>query len=194
MANIKAPIADILNILTAIPGIVHVNIWNKQIGHEAEGKLYDFPKPALFLEAINKPAYAELGQGYKTADVGFRIHLVHEFYDDQLGNFERNLPVFDFAAAVDAAVSFQEPTGCGPLTLKAEGQDYDHTQIYHYVLEFTANFINTTASKYDTGKVVPGPAPTDATISGSYIPAPADPVVLETVAQPSPYRQFNIPQ
>lgn len=173
MSGIAAPMLDILNLMLTVPGVKHVNIWNNQIKDEDKGKIYDFAKPALFLEQIQHPAYEELGLGLQTADMGWRIHIAHEFYDDQDGNFERNIPVMYLRDDVVATLSHQWPTACGPLVKKTEAQDPNHTNIYHYVVDFVCNFIDSKGSPYDeaAGKHIDSVPPTGLDLEAELVPA-----------------------
>jgi hypothetical protein len=149
MAGIKQPILDILTKLKDVTEIQYIRIWNNQVKHEDEGKIYDWPKPAVFLEVISSPQWQEMGNGYQGADIGWRLHLVHEQFDAQDGTFEQNLAVFDIRDNIVRKLSFYEPTGCGPLVKRSEGFDYDHTQIYVYVIDFTCFFIDSKGAKTD---------------------------------------------
>lgn len=149
MAGMKAPILDIMNRLKELPDFALVRIWNNQIEMRREGKHYDYPTPALFVEVINDPVWEQLGLGFQSADLGFRIHIEHEYYDAQDGTMEQDLVVFDLRDKVVAKLSLYEPSACGPLTKTSEAQDYDHDNIYHYTIDFVCNFIDSTGSPYD---------------------------------------------
>lgn len=207
MAGIKQPIQDILNRLATLQVTnqsgqtmnLVPRIWNNQLGWEKEGKLYDFLKPAAFLEVINNVAYTELGGGFQSADVGWKIHLIHEFYDAGDGTMEQDLAVFDLRDQVVALLSLYEATACGPLVRTSEGQDYEHTNLYHYVIDFICNFTDSKGSPYDpaTGKYIDSTPPTGAVINGTFVAslpeAPgADPENKQTTQQA--YPQYNIPQ
>lgn len=161
MAGIKQPIIDImakLQTVTVVNGDGHpvplrARIWNSQVRHEGEGKYIDYPKPAAFLEVINGVSWQNLQGGYSTADIGWRIHIITEQFDAGDGTFDQNLTVFDLRDQVIGILSLYEPTGCGPLEKRSEEQDYDHTNLYHYIIEFVCNFIDSKGSKWDQGKL-----------------------------------------
>ncbi len=179
MAGIKQPILDIKTRIATLQVTngdgttkgVYVNIWNNQLNYEVSGQLYDFPKPACFIEVINDVQYQQLGGGFQSADVGFRIHVVHEFYDAQDGDFEKNLPVFDLRDSLRALLCLYEPTACGPLVVVAEAQDYQHTNIYHYVIDFVCNFTDSKGSPYDpaTGRYIDKDPPTALQVDVSLV-------------------------
>jgi hypothetical protein len=159
MAGIKAALQDILTKLATIQVTngdgntinLYARIWNNQIEAERAGDSYVYPKPAAFVETLSPVTFQEIGQNFRSADLGINIHLVHEFYN-QDGTFEQDLLVFDIRDKIVAALSQFKPTGCGQLVSTGEQQDYDHDNIYHYVISFVCNFIDSTGSPYDIGR------------------------------------------
>lgn len=166
MAGIKAPIQDILTKLASLQVTnkdgqsvpLYSRIWNNQVQYEDQGKLYDFQKPAAFVQVISPATYQVMGQYYRNSDISFRIHLVHEFYDASDGTFEQDLEIFDLRDAVIALLSGYAPTGCGPLNCMVEEQDDTHTNIYHMLLDFVANFTDSKASPLDPDRRVYTPS------------------------------------
>jgi hypothetical protein len=171
MAGIKDPILDICTKLREIlvPNgegqtvAPHVRIWNNQVKYEDKGELYDFPKPAFFIEVINSVSYQTIGMGMQAADIGVRIHIVHERLDAADGTFEQDLVIFDLRDKVRAKLNLYEPVACGPLTVVDEEQDYEHTNIYHYIVDFVCHFIDSKGSPLDAnaGKFIDSVPPTD---------------------------------
>lgn len=161
MAGIKQPLQDILTVLSGIPVVnndgntttMHARIWNNQIDRELEGDSYVYPKPACFVEVVSPAVFEQLGQGYVTSDLGIVVHLVHEYYN-QDGTFDQDLLVFDLRDKIMQYLALYKPTGCSQLTYTGEQQDYDHSNIYHYLLSFTCNFIDSNASPYAPGRGV----------------------------------------
>lgn len=191
MAGIKAPIVDILVKLKSVNGILYTGIWNNQVKYEHQGVTYDFPKPAAFLEVIHSPQYEEAGMGMQSADIGWRVHLVHEQLDAADGTMDQNLAVFDLRDTIVRTLSFFEPTACGPLLKKAEGLDYDHDNIYHYVIDFICNFMDSSGSKLDpdAGVFIDKVPPTALEIDINLVDS------IETPdAQPISNNNYNIPQ
>jgi len=189
MAGIKQPILSVMSQTATVSDFnQYVRIWNNQVDDEDKGRLYDFPKPAAFIELINSPVYDEIGVGFKSSDLGFKIHIVAELFDAQDGTFEQNLLIFDLRDKVVAALSLFEPTACGPLVLKTETQDFKHTNIYHYVVDFVCNFTDSIGSPYDpaSGKLIDSNPPTGIEINSSKTSAAS----LEYI----PTSNFNIPQ
>lgn len=172
MSGIKAPVVDIINLLQTInvrngdgnTVPLRARIWNNQLRQEVHGELYNFPKPAVFLEVIPGAKYEQMGTGYQSADIGWRVHLVHEFYDAQDGTMEQDLEVFDLRDQIITKLSFYEATACGPLVKTGEDQDYDHTNVYHYMIDFICDFIDSKGSKDAQGVFITKAPPTNAEI------------------------------
>lgn len=157
MAGIVQPITDLLNKLRTIPvtngdnnaAVPYVRIWNNQAAYLAEGKLEMFPLPAFLVETVNSPTYEILGMGYRSADLSFKIHILHEFYDAADGTFEQDLKVYALRDKLVAYLTGYNLTSCGPLEAMSETMDYEHTNIYHYIVDFVCNFIDSKGSRYD---------------------------------------------
>jgi len=162
MAGIKQPILDIMSKLTGVLSLQYIRIWNNQVDYEKSGELYNFPKPAAFVETQPGIMWDTLALGLSSADLIFRIHLVTECYDAQNGTFEQDLAVFDLRDQVIEALQLYAPTGCSPMTKILEEQDYEHDNIYHYTIDFAVNFIDTKGSPLDpdSGKFITKDPPT----------------------------------
>jgi hypothetical protein len=156
MAGIAAPLTGLLTKLREIlvtngDGAQvqpYVRVWNNQIAYLAEGKMEAFPLPAFFVEIVNNPTYDIIGQGYRSTDLSFRIHIVHEFYDAMDGTFEQDLAVFELRDKVTAYLTGFGLPSCGPLECMNEAQDFEHTNLYHYILDFVCNFTDSIGSRY----------------------------------------------
>lgn len=158
MAGIKAPLQDVLTKLSTLQVVngdgatvnMYCRVWNNQIRYEEDGQLYNFPKPAAFIEVVSPATFEILGQGYRSSDISFRIHLTHENYNNE-GTFEQDLLIFNLRDSVIALLTAYRPTNCGPLNCVSEQQDFEHTNVYHYILDFVTNFTDTVGSKLDAG-------------------------------------------
>jgi hypothetical protein len=173
MAGIKAPLLDILNRLSTLDVTnndgntvkLFTRIWNNQLEYERAGNLEAYPKPAAFVEILSPVVYQEIGKNLSSADLGFNIHLIHEYYNAD-GTFEQDLEVFDLRDKVVALLSQYKPTGCGLIFCTGESQDYEHDNLYHYIISFVCSFIDSKASPYDDGRgiYIEKEAPTDVEI------------------------------
>jgi len=192
--GISQPIGDILSKLSAIQVFnndsqtvpLYSRIWNNQLRNIKDGKDYTWPRPAAFVEIVSPATYEVIGLGFRSADLGIRIHLIHEFYN-QDGTFEQDLIVFDLRDTILANLSQYCPTACGAMNCIREEQDYDHDNLYHYILEFVCNFIDSKGSPFDPSlnnyDETANPN-LDASIVNGGVPAPV----------PDPNPEFIIPQ
>lgn len=206
MAGIKDAMKDVLALLKTIPitngdhtaTTPYVRVWNNQLmrllanqGAQVEA----FPMPAYFLEIMNGPRYEIIGQGYRDADLVFRIHILHEYYNanadvDSAGTeMEQDLLVFGLRDQLIATLTYFTPAGCGPLTCIVEEQDFDHADVYHYVCDFICNFTDAKGSRLDIGRTyyVQSPSPLTGEV---------DVDTHLTGVQPQPFEQkpFLIPK
>lgn len=157
MAGIKDCLSTISSKLTTMQVVnqdnqtvpLYVRIWNNQVRYEKEGKGTVYPKPAAFIEVISPATYEVMGQYYRNSDLSIRIHMVHEFMDASDGTMEQDLEIFNLRDQVIALLSGFTPAGCGPLNCMVESQEYDHDNIYEYVLDFVCNFTDSKASPLD---------------------------------------------
>lgn len=159
MAGLRLPFQDILTKLATInvttpDGLtvpLYARKFNNQIRDEKGSKLYDFQRPAAFVELVSPVTFEIIGTGFRSADIGIKIHLVHDFYN-QDGTFEQDLVIYDIRDMVIMALSQYCPTACGPLNCVSEYDDYDHDNLVVYVCEFICNFTDSKGSKYDPTK------------------------------------------
>jgi len=158
MSGLKAPILDVLNRLKAIQvrtaegynQPLFVRIWNNQIARQDDGSGYVFPRPSAFVEIINDVAFDIVGLGVRSADLGFRIHILHDYYNGE--EMEQDLMIYDLRdrlLSTNEGLSQFVPTACGALNCVRETAEYDHDNTYHYILDFVCNFIDSKGSKFD---------------------------------------------
>jgi len=122
-------------------------IWNNQTRDESEGKMYDYPKPAVFVEFTNLEDIQQLGNGNQIYnDMSVRLHVVQDFYNATDGNGieEQNLTIFDLTQQIYRALNKFEPTGAAALVRTGEQQQSDHTNIYEFVQDYRTNLIDLT--------------------------------------------------
>ena len=178
MAGIKEAIVDILTQLALIPvtnadsqsTTLHARIWNNQVNDIKSGEGYEWPRPAAFVEIISPVSFEIIGVGFRSADIGIKIHLVHDYYNAD-GTFEQDVKIFDLRDKVIMAMSGYCPTACGPLNCISEFQEYNHDNLYHYICEFLCNLTDSKGSIYDpnAGKIIESVNPDlDATPTAEY--------------------------
>lgn len=161
MASIRNVMEDVGAILAAQTVVnkdntettPYVRVWNNQLKYDENGKMEVFPKPAYFIEIVTPLRYEVIGQGYRSADVGIRIHIVDEYMNDpDNGTFAQDLDVIDLKNNVVIVLTYFNPSGCGPLTSISEDQDTDHNNLYHFIVDFECNFTDSKGSRLDDGR------------------------------------------
>lgn len=182
MSGIKDPILSIAAQLNTIPVTTRdsipvqptVRIWNNQMALLIAGKIEAIQLPFFGIEVVPKPEFEDIGQGFRSADLGFRIHIIHEYLDGNDGNFEQDLEIFGLRDLVIGYLTGFKPTACGILTSPSEEQDYDHGNLYHYIVDFICDFIDSRGSRYDQTKpdaYADGPLPITLQATPNYVPA-----------------------
>lgn len=157
MAGIKQVIQDVLTRLSAIQVRnqdgnlvpIYARVWNNQLETMLDGSNYPFPRPAALVEILTN--FTLVGLGVRSADLGIRVHLIHDYYN-QDGTMEQDLVIFDLRDMIlspNLGLSQYCPTACGTLNCVGEEQDFNHTNVYHYILNFICNFTDDKGSKYD---------------------------------------------
>lgn len=156
------------------PVTLFTRIFNDQYKKLDKGEIEAFPLPAGFLEVLNPANFQRIGAGVDASDVTFRIHLGHWFTDAADGTFEQDLPIFDLRDQLIALLSGYQPTACSVLMHIADHQNYQHTNVYVFEIDFICHFLDSTGSNYD-------PASTKYTVSGAPTPAVITPSVVEDI-------------
>jgi hypothetical protein len=172
MPGIKTPLADIKAKVKAMvadgttdPVFQTVRVWNNQIEHLKDADYPAFAMPACFVEVLADVQWEQLGEGFSTADIGVKFHLVHVYYDNQVGDFEEDLAIFDLRDKIIAEFTLYMPPGCGSLMKVNEVQDTDHDNVYYYIVEFVCSFVDNTGAK----KYIETTPPTTPEIIAVYI-------------------------
>lgn len=130
-----------------LPIFKYFNIWNSLIDGYILGDVYSFNCPAIFLEIqLGKPT--NLGRGYTSyPECILRFHIISNLLDSGNGNMEQNEEVFDLR---DLIVELFNGSGkisrCSSLMIEEDVMDYQHKNIYKYIVSFKTNFIDTKGS------------------------------------------------
>lgn len=130
-------------LLAKVPEVTFVQMWNNQFNDLEEGSVYSFPFPCIFIEFVNENEIKQLGQGYQIYDpLTVRVHIGHDFYNNTDGTMEQDLAVMDLKQKVYKALQKFEPTGAVQFIRYSESQDYNHTNIYHFIQDYKTNYID----------------------------------------------------
>lgn len=149
---------DILSALKSIKDIKgrqyfdHINIWNNQIemAKDKENKGYAWNTPAAFIEIVLGETRM-LGAGVISyPECRIVLHLASRKLNEPKLGMDRNLDVFsDRDEVVRKFNGYSGIRRASALMLAGEEQDFEHTNLYEYTLNFRTSFIDTTGSLYD---------------------------------------------
>lgn len=158
MAGISNVYQDLKAKITEATASGFVHIWNNQLEQLADGDTYAFPFPCYFIEIQAPTPYDPIGQGYSVGELIVKIHIGHEEYDAGNGNYEENVNIFTLRDRVINKLNNYQPVACSSLMKIAEAQDFVHTNIYHYVIDFKCAFVDSKGSldeqnEYTTGEI-----------------------------------------
>jgi hypothetical protein len=146
MAGIAQVYSSLIGKIKEITSLGFVHIWNNQLQQLEDGDTYVFPFPNAFVEVIAPTNYDPIGQGYAVGELTVRIHIGHEEYDAGNGNFEENTNVFTYRDLIINKLNSFQPTACSLLMKVSETQDFVHTNIYHYIIDFKCSFVDSKGS------------------------------------------------
>lgn len=126
-----------------------VRMWNNQIAWEKDGSGYTFEKPACFLE-LRPGETLQYLDNVTSTDYTFILHIV----DMRLGEpdevgMDQNLTVYEYRDKTKAKMVGFSPRNCSTMFQTDERQDYDHTDVYHYLLDFKSGMTDTKGSILD---------------------------------------------
>jgi hypothetical protein len=147
-------------------------VWNNQVEWEMQGKMYDYIKPACFVEFEAPQQLQQLGTGEQIYDeLIVRIHIVHDFFNatDSDSLLEQDLTIFDLKQWVFIALQKFQPNMAATMVRVSESQQYDHNQLYHYIQEYKTNLIDTTMAEPVNGITKQPPTDLQLTVDKNFI-------------------------
>lgn len=125
-------------------GTFHVDIWNNHVQFMRDQTLEAFPMPALFIEVLFSGGGHD-AERMTTREVTVRLHIVMEKLNSE-GYFGRNTDIYDMRDLVLQYFSKWHSSTAGspydftPFQYSEEQPQYDHDNVYEYVLEFRTMF------------------------------------------------------
>jgi hypothetical protein len=135
-------INEIVAQLRTIPELKLVTIWNNQFNYIDSGEIYSFPMPCAFVE-VESDGFEQLGNSYQATDLIIKIHVGNDFYNGT--NIDENLTIFVLRDLIVKKLSRFKPTTSGDFVKISEKQDFQHSNVYHYELNYKTHYIDNTA-------------------------------------------------
>lgn len=136
-------IQEILTQIGLITEFKFSSVWNNQFQYMEEGNTYVFPMPCAFVEIISDNNQDVAGK-YQGSDIQINIHIGHEFYNGT--QMEQNLSIFDFRDLIVKSFCNFKAGKTGVFIKTSEQQDFEHTNVYHYIVSFKTHFMDDTAA------------------------------------------------
>jgi len=159
MAAIKDALTDIITKLKAMPDatgapvLQYVSVFNNQKKQLERGEVEAIPLPCCLVEMVKPIHWVMIGSRLKQADVTWKLHLEMEQLDAGDGTMEQNLDVFDqLRDEVITWLTGFRPSGCGSMVAIEDEPDYEHTNLYEFIVSFKCAAIDSKGSPYDPAK------------------------------------------
>jgi hypothetical protein len=111
-----------------------------------DGGSYSFPFPCAFVE-IGTDEFGQLGSNFQGIDIDVKIHIGNDYYNG--AQFDDNLNIFALRDLAVKKLNMFKPTSSGNLVKVTETQDYNHSNVYHYILQYKTHYIDQTAVQAD---------------------------------------------
>ena len=134
-------VSEILARLRAINSLLFVTVWNEQFRYLEDGKGYSFAMPCAFVE-IQTDELQDIGGRYQGSDIKVIVHIGQNMLNGDM--LDENLTIFNLRDNVVKDFATFKPTTASMMVKTAENQDFDHTNIYHYKIEYKTHWIDDT--------------------------------------------------
>lgn len=152
-------INSIIEKLKTIDKFQWLGIWNDQLARMRDDSQYAIQNPSCYIQ-LETTNFGQLGCEYQGLDILISIHIIAEelnALDNTIDNF---YSIFTLRDDVIYALSLFNADMGGFMQKENEYQDYEHTNLYHYVLQYRMHWIDDAAIR---PKIIKNP-PTDLDI------------------------------
>ena len=126
-------------LLAQVPTILHLRMWNSQLGYMETGEQIPFLFPAVFVDFSNID-YSDLGNKWQNGTLQVDLHICDEMWNGAYE--EENLEVFDLKELIYKALSQTKLGLSAPITRINEQTDPTHTNIYHYIQSYRVEIVD----------------------------------------------------
>jgi hypothetical protein len=135
-------------------------LWNNQLqslkGADIESPV-TLTLPGLFVEFLNLET-EQLGNGNQVyANLIVRIHILVELEDAGDGTLAEDLAVFAIRDSVQMALQNFRPAGASEFIRQKQEMDYNHNNVYHYIMDYGCTYIDTITNQPVNGITDNGP-------------------------------------
>lgn len=148
MAGIKEATNSVLSQLQTILDLKTVRVYNNDFKALEAGKCEIFALPAALVEIVSIENMLPVGAGFSSSDLTVRIHVGHEYYN-QDGTLNQDLTIFDLKDKIVRKLSGWAGVGCSSFQRVGESQNFEHDNVYVYMVDFSTHFIDSAGSDFD---------------------------------------------
>jgi hypothetical protein len=134
-----------------------VAIYNNQPARWEDGKIDGGVCPKCYVQGMETGRTQLLSPGTYLVDYLVKVHVIDQEYTAVNGQLDQNTRIFDYIQLVRQYLSGYKLQHGGHLTQSYQEQDYSHTSIYHFIIDFKCAFIDSSANTYT--KYIEYPAP-----------------------------------
>ena len=135
-------INELLTQLRLLSDFKICTIWNNQLEYVENGQNYSLPSPGAYIELVTED-FGQLSEGFQAVDLKLNIHIIQEFYNSD--NIDEDLTIYNLRDSIVKQITLWKTSKSGYFTKISEQQDYDHNNVYHYILTFTTQWVDDTA-------------------------------------------------
>lgn len=132
----------------------HVGVWNNQVNSllSKENDIIQIQYPAAFVEIIIEDI-EEMQMHSQLWNVLINIHIIDDYYNNELTENEENLRIFDLTDLVWDNFHHSKFTNTNRIVCVSNIQDNNHSNVYHYIQGYEANYQK---SVTETGIIISG--------------------------------------
>ena len=143
------------------------HLWNDQAKTIQEGGEIVFNMPAVFIEfAEVNPE--QLGNGVQIFNpLLIKVHILHNQLDTASGTLDQNADIFTIRENIYKVLQMFKPAGAGSFIRTKEYPDYVHSNVYHWIQEYTTNYIDNAATPPKDPQNSPAPLELDLTVDNT---------------------------
>lgn len=141
-------------------------VWNDQVNRMLSGKGELYDTPSVFVEMQFKNKEINLGQKLNAFDIDLIFHIVMMELDTGDYNYDQNVNIFTYRDFIHKSFMLFFPANCGPTKYIGEKQNYNHGNLYEYLITYRTHFIDTTS--YDEPITITASYALTIGLTGSY--------------------------
>ena len=120
-------------------------VFNNNIKRMLDGKNYlpfNYPQCYVEVKFLNQK---NLLDKYNAMDADIIFHILDQQFDAGDGSYDQNFEIFTYRDAIVKAFQLYFAPNCGPMAYLNEDMNFNHTNLYEYIVRFRCHYIDITA-------------------------------------------------